>query len=54
MDFIRGELIEIIESTELNALVIDLKEGNVYYDTGVQFFRDAGAVNPICASSRET
>jgi hypothetical protein len=41
------ELIDIIERTELNALVVDIKEGNVYYDTSVQFFQDAGAVTPI-------
>ncbi len=41
------ELIEIIDTTELNALVIDIKEGNVFYDTDVQFFIDAGAVTPL-------
>ncbi|MBX3071957.1 MAG: hypothetical protein KF883_15740 [Thermomicrobiales bacterium] len=42
-----NELIGTIETTELNALVIDIKEGSVYYDTGVQFFIDAGAVQPL-------
>lgn len=42
-----SELIEIIDTTELNALVVDIKEGNVYYDTGVQFFIDAQAVTPL-------
>ena len=41
------ELIEIIDTTELNALVIDIKEGNVYYDTKVQFFQEANAVTPL-------
>jgi hypothetical protein len=39
------ELIELTKTTELNAIVIDMKEGHVYYDTSVQFFHDAGAVN---------
>lgn len=42
-----AELIEVIERTELNALVVDIKEGVVYYDTGIQFFRDADAVSPV-------
>jgi len=41
------ELIEIIDTTELNALVVDIKEANVFYETGVQFFVDAGAVTPL-------
>ncbi|CAN5785317.1 hypothetical protein BH23CHL5_BH23CHL5_17030 [soil metagenome] len=41
------ELIDIIETTELNALVIDIKEGYVYYDTSVAFFQDADAVFPV-------
>jgi hypothetical protein len=41
------ELIGVIGRTELNALVVDLKEGYVYYDTGVQFFHDANAVQPL-------
>jgi hypothetical protein len=39
-------LIDLIEQTELNAIVIDIKEGYVWYDTRVQFFHDAGAVLP--------
>ncbi|MER3486641.1 MAG: hypothetical protein C4345_12415, partial [Chloroflexota bacterium] len=39
-------LIDLIEQTDLNAIVIDIKEGYVWYDTGVQFFHDAGAVLP--------
>lgn len=41
------ELIGLTQTTELNAIVVDLKEGDVYYDTRVQFFHDAGAVNPV-------
>jgi hypothetical protein len=40
------DLIALINRTELNAVVIDIKEGNVYYDTQVKFFRDADAVEP--------
>ena len=39
-------LVALIERTELNALVLDIKEAAVHYDTGVAFFRDAGAVVP--------
>lgn len=41
------ELIRLIDTTELNAVVIDIKEELVFYDTNVQFFRDAGIVVPI-------
>ena len=40
-------LIELINTTELNAVVIDIKEELVFYDTKVQMFRDAGTVAPI-------
>lgn len=40
-------LIDIANATEINAIVIDIKEELVFYDTQVQFFRDAGTVNPI-------
>ena len=40
-------LINTINATELNALVIVVKEYNVYYETGVQFFQDADAVQPV-------
>ncbi|MGB3329832.1 MAG: putative glycoside hydrolase [Thermomicrobiales bacterium] len=40
-------LIDIANTTEINAIVIDIKEELVFYDTQVQFFRDAGTVNPI-------
>jgi hypothetical protein len=37
----------MIERTELNALVIDVKDRGVYYDTGIQFYRDTRAVAPL-------
>lgn len=40
-------LIEIANTTEINAIVIDIKQDTIYYDSNVQFFRDAGTVNPI-------
>jgi len=40
-------LIDIARTTEINAIVIDIKEELVFYDTKVQFFHDAGTVNPI-------
>jgi hypothetical protein len=39
-------IIDLAQTTEVNAVVIDMKEGTVYYDTGVQFFIDADAVSP--------
>jgi len=39
-------IIDLAQSTDVNAVVIDMKEGTVYYDTGVQFFIDANAVMP--------
>lgn len=39
-------IIDLAQTTEVNAVVIDIKEGTVYYDTGVQFFHDADAVTP--------
>lgn len=43
------EMIALVERTELNAMVIDLKDstGSVYYDTRVRLAHDIGAVNPI-------
>ncbi len=38
-------IIDLATTTEVNAVVIDIKEGTVYYDTGVQFFIDADAVS---------
>ncbi len=39
-------IIDLAQTTDVNAVVIDMKEGTVYYDTGVQFFIDANAVFP--------
>ena len=39
--------IEIANTTEINAIVIDIKQDTIYYDSQVQFFRDAGTVRPI-------
>ena len=33
-------LVEIAETTEVNAIVIDVKQDTIYYDTQVPFFRD--------------
>lgn len=41
------DLIEIANTTEVNAIVIDIKQDTVYYDSQVPFFRNAGTVNPI-------
>jgi hypothetical protein len=39
-------LLDLIDRTELNALVIDVKEEGVYVDTGVDVFHKAGTVVP--------
>ena len=39
-------MIDLIDTTELNAIVVDFKDGVVFYDSQVDFFRDAGAVRP--------
>lgn len=39
--------IDIINSTEANAVVIDIKEEIIYYDSQVELFVDAGTVRPI-------
>ena len=41
------QLIEIANTTEINAIVIDIKQDTIYYDSQVQFFVDAGTVRPI-------
>jgi hypothetical protein len=41
-----NRVIDLIDRTELNAVVIDIKENSVYYDTHVKFFVDAGVVHP--------
>ena len=40
-------LVNLIDTTELNAIVIDVKEEIVYYNTKVQLFNDSGTVNPV-------
>ena len=43
-----NRLIEIADSTEVNAIVIDVKQDTIYYDTQVTFYRDIeGMVTPI-------
>jgi hypothetical protein len=44
-DIVEG-LIRIADETEINAIVVDIKENYVWYDTGVRFFHDAEAVDP--------
>lgn len=41
------DLIEIANTTEVNAIVIDIKQDTIYYDSQVQFFQDAGTVNQV-------
>lgn len=38
------QLIEIANTTEINAIVVDIKQDTVYYDSQVPFFNDAGTV----------
>ncbi|MDQ4045073.1 MAG: hypothetical protein M3173_06465, partial [Chloroflexota bacterium] len=40
-------LIEIINTTEVNAIVVDVKEEIIFYDTQVEFFRDVDVVTPV-------
>ncbi len=40
-------LIDIANTTEINAIVIDIKQDTIYYDSQVEFFRQAGTVAPI-------
>lgn len=43
-----NRLLEIADTTEINAIVIDVKQDTIYYDTRVPFFRDIdGMVTPI-------
>ncbi len=43
-----NRLLEIAETTEINAIVVDVKQDTIYYDTQVPFFRDIeGMVTPI-------
>jgi hypothetical protein len=39
-------LVQIINATELNAVVIDIKEELIFYDSKVPFFVDLGTVQP--------
>jgi hypothetical protein len=39
-------LIDLINATELNAVVIDTKDGVIFYDSQIAFYREAGAVVP--------
>ncbi len=40
-------LIEIANTTEVNAIVIDVKEGSIFYDSEVEFFDQAGTIRPF-------
>lgn len=40
-------LIELINTTEANAIVIDVKEELIFYDSNVAFFKDVGTIAPI-------
>jgi hypothetical protein len=40
-------LVDVIDTTNANAVVIDIKEEWVWYDTNVEFFQDAGSVDPV-------
>jgi len=43
-----NKLIEIADTTEINAIVVDVKQDTIYYDTQVPFFRDIdGMVVPV-------
>jgi hypothetical protein len=43
-----NELLNIADTTEINAIVIDVKQDTIYYDTQVPFFRDIdGMVTPV-------
>ena len=42
-----GELLALIERTELNALVVDIKQDTIYYDSKVEFFQNAEMVQPL-------
>ncbi len=40
-------LIDIANATEINAIVIDVKEGSIFYDSKVEFFEQAGTIRPF-------
>lgn len=39
-------IIKVINTTNANSVVLDIKEEYVWYDTGVEFFHEAGIVRP--------
>jgi hypothetical protein len=39
--------IEIANTTEINAIVIDIKDGTILFDSDVPFFEDVGTIQPI-------
>jgi len=48
-----ARLVDLVERTELNALVVDVKEdGGVYYETEVPLFREAGTFSPVLDVTR--
>jgi hypothetical protein len=43
-----NRLLEIAETTEINAIVVDVKQDTIYYDTQVPFYRDIdGMITPL-------
>ncbi|HEU0115065.1 MAG TPA: putative glycoside hydrolase, partial [Thermomicrobiales bacterium] len=43
-----NELLHIADTTEINAIVVDVKQDTIYYDTQVPFFKDLdGVVAPV-------
>jgi hypothetical protein len=43
-----NRLLEIADTTEINAIVIDVKQDTIYYDTQVPFYRDIdGMITPL-------
>jgi hypothetical protein len=40
-------IVALIDSTELNAVVLDIKDSVIFYDSKVKFFIDADAVDPV-------
>ncbi len=41
-----NELVKLVDDTELNAIVLDIKQDQVYYDTQVQFWKDLNELEP--------
>ena len=46
MDDVVNNVIRLIDDTELNAVVVDIKDGVIYYDSQIEFFQKANAVRP--------